>query len=100
MNPEISRIGHEGLSMIRRILLLATMVVVIFAGTLPALADKRIALIVGNANYENVKRLENPRNDAMLMATTLREHAGRRRPTARSGQGRNCFRDRSNASLS
>jgi hypothetical protein len=33
MNPEISRIGHEGLSMIRRILLLATMVVVIFAGT-------------------------------------------------------------------
>ncbi len=57
----------------RRILLLATMVVVIFAGTLPALADKRIALIVGNANYENVKRLENPRNDAMLMATTLRE---------------------------
>ena len=34
----------------RRILLLATMVVVIFAGSLPALADKRIALIVGNAN--------------------------------------------------
>jgi hypothetical protein len=38
--------------MIRRILLLATMVVIIFAGTLPALADKRIALIVGNANYQ------------------------------------------------
>jgi hypothetical protein len=87
----------RGLSMIRRILLLATMVVVIFAGTCRRLP---FALIVGNANYENVKRRENPRNDAMLMATTLREHAGRRRPTARSGQGRNCFRDRSNASLS
>lgn len=37
----------------------------------PALADKRIALVVGNAAYQNVTKLENPRNDAVLMAQTL-----------------------------
>jgi carboxyl-terminal processing protease len=58
--------------MIRRFLLLA-IASVVFAGTLPALADKRIALVVGNSNYQNVARLENPRNDATLMAVTLRE---------------------------
>jgi hypothetical protein len=100
MNPEISRIGHEGAFDDPSHPASGDDGGCHFRRHLPALADKRIALIVGNANYENVKRLENPRNDAMLMATTLREHAGRRRPTARSGQGRNCFRDRSNASLS
>src|SRR5262249_38486199 len=35
-------------------------------------ADKRIALIVGNARYQNVAPLNNPGNDATLMAETLR----------------------------
>ena len=35
-------------------------------------ADKRIALIVGNSRYQNVTPLNNPGNDASLMAETLR----------------------------
>jgi TPR repeat protein len=38
----------------------------------PASADKRIALIIGNSAYENVTRLDNPKNDAALMADTMR----------------------------
>ena len=38
----------------------------------PALAEKRIALVIGNSNYQNVPRLNNPANDARLMADTLR----------------------------
>src|SRR4051812_31440521 len=37
----------------------------------PAAAEKRIALVVGNSAYQNVTRLDNPRNDAALMAETL-----------------------------
>jgi hypothetical protein len=40
--------------------------------TSPAAAEKRIALIVGNSSYQNVPRLNNPANDARLMADTLR----------------------------
>ena len=38
----------------------------------PALADKRVALVIGNSAYANVPRLGNPANDARLMADTLR----------------------------
>ncbi len=31
-------------------------------------AEKRIALIVGNSNYQSITRLDNPKNDATLMA--------------------------------
>jgi hypothetical protein len=41
----------------------------LFAG--PAAAEKRIALVVGNSAYQNITRLDNPRNDAVLMADTL-----------------------------
>jgi Caspase domain len=37
----------------------------------PAAAEKRIALVVGNSAYQNIARLDNPRNDATLMAETL-----------------------------
>src|ERR1700678_3368353 len=37
----------------------------------PAIAEKRIALVVGNSAYQNITRLDNPRNDATLMAETL-----------------------------
>jgi uncharacterized caspase-like protein len=37
----------------------------------PANAEKRIALVVGNSAYQNITRLDNPRNDATLMAETL-----------------------------
>src|SRR5580704_10314233 len=37
----------------------------------PAWAEKRVALVVGNSAYENITPLDNPRNDARLIATTL-----------------------------
>jgi Caspase domain len=37
----------------------------------PAAAEKRIALVVGNSAYQNITQLDNPRNDATLMAETL-----------------------------
>lgn len=37
-----------------------------------ARAEKRVALIIGNSNYENVARLANPANDAALMAETFK----------------------------
>jgi hypothetical protein len=58
--------------MFRRILVLATIILAIATGARPALADKRIALVVGNSAYQNVTRLDNPKNDATLMAATLR----------------------------
>jgi hypothetical protein len=39
----------------------------------PALEEKRIALVLGNADYINGVRLKNPVNDANLMEATLKE---------------------------
>ena len=39
----------------------------------PAFADKRVALVIGNAAYQNVARLPNPVNDSATMATTLKD---------------------------
>jgi len=37
-----------------------------------ALAEKRVALVIGNSSYVNIPRLTNPVNDAKLMADTLK----------------------------
>jgi uncharacterized caspase-like protein len=37
----------------------------------PAVAEKRVALVVGNSGYQNVANLDNPKNDALLIAETL-----------------------------
>ncbi len=37
-----------------------------------ALAEKRVALVIGNSNYEKAARLPNPANDAALIAETFR----------------------------
>jgi hypothetical protein len=39
----------------------------------PGSAEKRVALVVGNSAYRSVARLDNPDNDAALMARTLKE---------------------------
>jgi uncharacterized caspase-like protein len=39
----------------------------------PALAEKRVALVLGNSAYQNVPPLANPINDAALIAATLKE---------------------------
>jgi uncharacterized caspase-like protein len=36
-------------------------------------ADKRVALVVGNGNYEHAPQLDNPIRDARLIASTLKE---------------------------
>jgi Caspase domain len=38
----------------------------------PALAEKRVALVIGNSDYRNVSHLPNPANDAQLVADTLK----------------------------
>jgi hypothetical protein len=48
---------------------LAFLIALLFATT--AAAEKRVALVIGNSSYQNVPRLDNPRNDAALMAETL-----------------------------
>jgi Caspase domain len=48
------------------------LVVIFLSPSSPAFAEKRIALVVGNSNYQNVARLNNPSSDARLMADTLR----------------------------
>jgi uncharacterized caspase-like protein/cyclophilin family peptidyl-prolyl cis-trans isomerase len=48
---------------------LAFLIALLFVS--PALAEKRVALVIGNSAYENVARLDNPRNDARLIASTL-----------------------------
>lgn len=52
------------------VFVLATLYLTIFAT--PGHADKRVALVVGNSAYQNIPRLDNPINDARLMADTLK----------------------------
>jgi formylglycine-generating enzyme required for sulfatase activity len=49
---------------------LALLLTAIFS--LPAWADKRVALVIGNGNYAHVSTLQNPANDARLLAEALR----------------------------
>ncbi|HMM92917.1 caspase family protein [Bradyrhizobium sp.] len=39
----------------------------------PALAEKRVALVLGNSNYQNVAPLANPVNDSARIAATLKD---------------------------
>ncbi len=56
----------------RSIIAVFLAVFVLFAGSHSALANKRVALVVGNNNYQNVTRLEKAENDATAMAEALR----------------------------
>lgn len=47
-------------------------VAVITAASAPALAEKRVALVVGNGSYANAPALPNPPNDARAMAGALK----------------------------
>ena len=50
---------------------LGALFLVLFAGE--AAAERRVALVVGNANYHHVSPLNDPVNDARLMADALRK---------------------------
>jgi hypothetical protein len=43
----------------------------LFLIAVPAHAEKRVALVIGNASYRNVTPLLNPRNDANDIAASL-----------------------------
>jgi formylglycine-generating enzyme required for sulfatase activity len=55
--------------MLRRLALAALCILAIATD---ALAERRVALVVGNSAYTNIPRLANPASDARLMAETLR----------------------------
>jgi Caspase domain len=59
--------------MIKRSLICSFVLLLLASFTSPAHAEKRVALVVGNSAYQNVGRLDNPTNDASLMADTLRD---------------------------
>jgi hypothetical protein len=44
------------------------LILAIWLGTGSALAEKRVALVIGNSAYKNVARLANPANDAALVS--------------------------------
>jgi uncharacterized caspase-like protein len=46
--------------------------IALWAGLAPALAEKRVALVIGNSAYRDVPALANPRNDAEDVAAALK----------------------------
>ena len=66
MYPRVN--GLKGGKLLSRLAVISCLASIFAA---PALADKRVALVIGNSTYRNVTPLENPKNDASLMATTL-----------------------------
>jgi uncharacterized caspase-like protein len=62
-------LGHRGRFLTS---LISTVLMTAAVFCTPARADKRVALVIGNSAYKNVTPLDNPRNDARLIADTLR----------------------------
>jgi hypothetical protein len=56
-----------------RLRLFVLLILAIWVGAGPALAEKRVALVIGNSAYKNVARLANPANDAALVGGMFRK---------------------------
>ena len=52
--------------------LVLTTALVLWLGVTPAVAERRVALVIGNSDYLDVPALENPRNDAEDVAAALK----------------------------
>jgi hypothetical protein len=65
-------IGRFGTTVARRGMLALAAALLTLTFTLPAGAEKRVALVVGNGDYAHATRLPNPPNDAEDMAAALR----------------------------
>jgi formylglycine-generating enzyme required for sulfatase activity len=52
--------------------IIAWSVVAVLLGLVPALAEKRVALVIGNTNYRHAPELKNPGHDATDIAATLK----------------------------
>jgi uncharacterized caspase-like protein len=59
--------------MARLLTLFVSMAFLAVVTVAPALADKRVALVVGNAAYKNAGELTNPKNDATDMSAALKK---------------------------
>lgn len=55
---------------LRRLLLAAAALLLVCQ---PAFAEKRVALVLGNAAYQNVAKLPNPVNDSAVISATLKD---------------------------
>jgi hypothetical protein len=55
-----------------RSFIVATLLACVPLTSTPA-AERRIALVIGNSAYQNIPHLDNPKNDAALMARTLKD---------------------------
>lgn len=56
----------------RRLFFVLAVCCAFFCQVAAAAAEKRVALVIGNSAYRSVTPLDNPRNDARLIAETLR----------------------------
>jgi len=52
--------------------IIACILWVTMVGIMPGFAEKRVALVIGNSNYQHVGRLSNPVNDGAAIAILLR----------------------------
>ena len=52
----------------------AAIFLVLFLLPLPASAQQRVALVLGNAAYQHTTALGNPKNDAVDVAAVLKKH--------------------------
>jgi uncharacterized caspase-like protein len=59
-------------TLLRQSALFAVLLSPVIPATLPAQAERRVALVVGNGQYENAGVLRNPVNDARAVAESLR----------------------------
>src|SRR6202171_4906593 len=57
----------------RRLVALFVTLLAVCCASAPAFADKRVALVIGNSNYQNVVALTNPANDATAITEMLKK---------------------------
>jgi Caspase domain len=65
--------SNEDTTMMPRLLITVLGLIGCVAATTQAMAERRVALVVGNAQYIHTQPLPNPRNDAQDMAASLRK---------------------------
>ncbi len=56
----------------RLVLVVAGALAILLALALPAQAERRVALVIGNSQYQSVPKLPNPGNDARAVAASLK----------------------------
>ena len=59
--------------MLRQLIFALALLAVSLTGAVPAQAERRVALVIGNSAYVNAAALRNPRNDAGDIAETLKK---------------------------